>query len=245
MELLLLFILPVGAMILVALIPDEYLNIILESPRRKRRAPSTITPAEASPRDDEPWPYYAKPLMTDVEQIFFHRLLQVLPNHRVFAQVQLSQLLGIRAGHNYHRWYHHVSRMSVDYVVCSKDARILAAIELDDSSHLLPDRILADQKKDRALSAAGISILRIPVKGMPGVSELSKLFAFLDEAKTAAPEAQAPAQKPTTAPNAPSAPDPSKPEPIPQNPWEATIPPLSLPRLQPASTALPTPDVAI
>ena len=148
---------------------------------RPYTAPPTWSPrADAPPNFEEAWPYYAKPLMTEVEQIFFQRLLKVVPRHRVFAQVQLSQLLGVRSGHNYHRWYHHVSRMSVDYVICNTDARILAAIELDDSSHLRPDRIDADRKKDKALRDAGIRIVRIPVKGMPDVNELSRILSFLD-----------------------------------------------------------------
>jgi len=247
MELLLLILLPVAAMIVVASIPDDHINLYLNHLNRSRKSRSRYTNpfannqaqrpfGDASPNLEDPWPYYAKPIMTEVEQIFYQRLLKVLPHHRIFAQVQLSQLLGVRSGHNYNRWYHHVSRMSVDYVVCSEGARILAAIELDDSTHLRPDRVAADRKKDKALRAAGIRIVRIPVKGMPGIEELCRILSFLGaspapaSSRSNAPEASNPgatedskgahstksstahtAQNPApdTAPREASAPDPS------------------------------------
>jgi hypothetical protein len=269
MELLLLFILPIGAMLLVALIPDQCINRFLEHAHRNSRRPTSTAPISEPPASDEPWPYYAKHLMTEVEQIFFHRLLQVLPDHRVFVQVQLSQILGVLPGNNYYRWYGHVSRMSVDYVICSKDARIVAAIELDDSSHLQPERIAADQKKDRALSDAGIPTLRIPVKGMPGIADLTQLLAFLSAPAAPEPEHIRPREAEPTELDAAAARDgtplfrdsdsrpqsssaqvcnpttPHEIETLGQNPREAPIPPLSLAPIQSSSTASATPQVAI
>ncbi|HQV23541.1 MAG TPA: DUF2726 domain-containing protein, partial [Agitococcus sp.] len=66
---------------------------------------------------------------------------------------------------------------SVDFVVCAPDgAKILAAIELDDSSHEKAERIQADAKKDKALRSAGVPIIRWPVKGMPQVPQLRADF---------------------------------------------------------------------
>ncbi|MBP9215575.1 MAG: DUF2726 domain-containing protein, partial [Agitococcus sp.] len=55
-------------------------------------------------------------------------------------------------------------------------AKILAAIELDDSSHDQAERIKADSKKDKALQSAGVPIIRWPVKGMPQPQQLRADF---------------------------------------------------------------------
>ncbi|MCE3224350.1 MAG: hypothetical protein K0S58_2530 [Nitrospira sp.] len=39
---------------------------------------------------DEPLPYYAKAILSQSEQVLYHRLVAALPEHIVLAQVQLS-----------------------------------------------------------------------------------------------------------------------------------------------------------
>jgi very-short-patch-repair endonuclease len=57
--------------------------------------------------------------------------------------------------------------MSADFVVCNKDSSIIAVIELDDESHEREIRKTADSKKNKALSDAGISMVRWQVKMLP------------------------------------------------------------------------------
>ncbi|NHQ85529.1 DUF2726 domain-containing protein [Iodobacter sp. HSC-16F04] len=113
------------------------------------------------------WPFYAKNPLTTPEQVLYFRLLKAMPEHIVLAQVQLSSLLGIKKGNNYRAWLNRINRMSADFVVCNKDSSIVAVIELDDASHQRQDRQLADAKKDKALSSAGISVIRWQVKNLP------------------------------------------------------------------------------
>lgn len=115
------------------------------------------------------WPFYAKKLLSQPEQILYFRLIEALPNHIILAQVQLSQLLGIKKGNNHQSWLNRISRMSVDFVVCNKDSSIVAAIELDDATHLKKHRKAADAKKDKALNSADVRIIRWHVKSMPDV----------------------------------------------------------------------------
>lgn len=125
-----------------------------------------------SSRQDEVWPYYAKRPLSHVEQILYYRLIQALPQHMVLAQVSLSRLLGVQRGHPHLTWFNRINCMSADFVVCGKDASVVAVIELDDASHRLDERIKADAKKDKALASAGISVVRWPVKPMPDVAAI-------------------------------------------------------------------------
>src|SRR5438477_10838624 len=80
------------------------------------------------------WPFFAKKPLTVPEQILYFRLLKALPEHIVLAQVQLSRMLGVKKGTNYQSWLNRISQMSADFVICAKDATVLAVIELDDAS---------------------------------------------------------------------------------------------------------------
>ncbi len=52
-------------------------------------------------------------------------------------------------------------------MVCAKDTSVIAVVDLDDSSHERSDRKIADAKKDKALIAAGVRIVRWHVKSIP------------------------------------------------------------------------------
>ncbi|GEM_PF-1648936 len=98
-----------------------------------------------------PWPFYARNPLSSVEQVLYFRLCKALPQHMVLAQVQLSRMLGVKKGHNPQAWFNRISRMSADFVICTRDARVVAVIELDDASHQRAARQEADAKKDKGI----------------------------------------------------------------------------------------------
>lgn len=130
---------------------------------------------------DGEWPFYAKKPLSNPELVLYFRLRQALPNHIVLAQVALSRILGVKKGHNFGEWFNRINRMSADFVVCAKDAAILAVIELDDSSHERNDRKAADKKKDKALSAAGIRVVRWNVKALPDEGGIRAMFSHAQQ----------------------------------------------------------------
>jgi hypothetical protein len=99
------------------------------------------------------WPFYAKRPLSQPEQVLYHRLISALPDHIILAQVQVSRVLGVKKGFNFHEWNNRINRLSYDFVVCTKDSSVLAAIELDDKSHEKDSRAETDKKKERATSA--------------------------------------------------------------------------------------------
>lgn len=125
---------------------------------------------------DEIWPFYAKKPLSQPEQVLYFRLVQALPEHIILAQVQLSRLLGVKKGNNYHAWFNRINRMSADFVVCNKDSSIVAVIELDDATHQKEDRQAADAKKDKALSSAAIRIVRWQAKAIPDIAAIQAAF---------------------------------------------------------------------
>jgi very-short-patch-repair endonuclease len=127
-------------------------------------------------QQEQTWPFYAKKLLSQPEQILYFRLIEALPEHIILAQVQLSQILGVKKGNNHQAWLNRISRMSTDFVVCNKDSSIVAVIELDDATHQRKDRQTADAKKDKALNSAGIKIIRWQARSMPNIETIKNNF---------------------------------------------------------------------
>lgn len=125
----------------------------------------------------EAWPYFPKPTMSRPEQVLYFRLVRALPEQIVLAQVQLSRILGVKKGYSFKYWYNRINRMSADFVVCNKDSRVVAVIELDDSSHERDDRKIADAKKNRVLTSAGIRIVRWQANALPDEHTIKAILA--------------------------------------------------------------------
>ena len=126
---------------------------------------------------DATWPFYVKKPLTQPEQVLYHRLVATMPDYIVLSQVQLSRVLGVKKGSNFNEWNNRINRMSLDFLVCLKDSTVVAAIELDDKTHERQSRIEADEKKERALSAAGVALIRWQVSALPDEATIRKAFA--------------------------------------------------------------------
>lgn len=122
--------------------------------------------------------YFArKTLLSEPEQVLYLRLVQALPRHLVFSQVQLSRVIWPNRSKDYRRWLNKIDRKSLDFVVCEMSSKVVAVIELDDASHDKPDRRKADNVKDEALRAAKVRIIRWHVRNMPSVEEIREALA--------------------------------------------------------------------
>jgi hypothetical protein len=124
----------------------------------------------------EAWPFYAKKPLSEPEQILYHRLVAALPQCIVLAQVQLSQVLGVNQGFNFGVWNNRINRMSLDFIVCLKDSTVIAAVELDDKIPEQDARAKADAKKGKALSAAGIELIRWHASALPDEKTIRESF---------------------------------------------------------------------
>lgn len=81
----------------------------------------------------------------------------------IFPQVSLSTLFDPSSkARSWRGSRSHIDRKSVDFVLCDKnDMTSLLAIELDDSSHLLPKRIRRDIEVERIFKESNMPLLRI------------------------------------------------------------------------------------
>lgn len=125
-------------------------------------------PQVGEPLTDEPWPVKAKKLLTERERSLYENLQNLYPDHKLFVQVALSQLIDVPTNHpDRHSVRNRFSQLVADFVLCRKDLSVVAVIELDDPSHQRPDRQYADARKNKALADAGIRLVRIPAGRLP------------------------------------------------------------------------------
>lgn len=100
--------------------------------------------------------FEAKPITTANEQAMFWRLVTAFPppEYLVFAQVSFGALLKAKGGASRYSF----SQKIADFVVTNKGFKVLAIIELDDSSHR--GREKQDASRDAMLTQAGYQVLR-------------------------------------------------------------------------------------
>ena len=127
-----------------------------------------------APGEPDRYPFESRSPLTDSELALYRRLRKLLPDHIILAQVGLSRILRVQAGHDFRAWFGRIDRMTIDFLVCRSDATIVAAIELEDAPHGPAERAVADAMKTRALESAGIRLVRL--HELPTEEDLRKAF---------------------------------------------------------------------
>ena len=105
-------------------------------------------------------------LLTDGERRFYKTGLKPAVGNRyeISLKVSLTDVITVPA----RLWDapagYRIRQRHVDFVLCTKRSlRIVAAIELDDASHLTEERRAKDDFLGEALRAAGIPLIRFPI----------------------------------------------------------------------------------
>jgi very-short-patch-repair endonuclease len=122
------------------------------------------------------WPVRARQPLSTVEQMLYWRLCEAFPDHVILAQVAIAQLLEVENVVKRRAVFNRYRQLVADFVVCTKAFRVVAAIELDDRSHMNPGRADADARKSAALGAAGILLLRFHANSLPSTGQLRSLL---------------------------------------------------------------------
>lgn len=95
-----------------------------------------LTTAQATAATD--W-VEERPILTENEREFFHRLVRALPDYHVFPQMAANALLKVSAGvpkKQQHAARNRFAQKHVDFVVCERESLdVRAIIELDDRTH--------------------------------------------------------------------------------------------------------------
>lgn len=151
------------------------------------------------------------PFLSKAELSFFHVLRQAVGDRAiVFAKVRISDVLATKKGLNNSQRqtaFNKITSKHFDFVICSNDsAKLLAAVELDDSSHNRKTQVERDAFVNKAAESASFPVLRIPAKNAYPIAQLKvQLAPYLGIEVEPAPErpAVSSAAPPSTPPSCP------------------------------------------
>ena len=140
------------------------------------RNTATQGSVEDTPADSR-WPLTARKLLTTRERFLYDLLLCMYPDHKIFVQVALSQLIDVPEGHSERMSIRNrFSQLVADFVLCRPDLGIVAVIELDDRTHQWAHRKAADARKTKALANAGLKLVRVPAGPLPTSERLREMI---------------------------------------------------------------------
>lgn len=114
-------------------------------------------------------------LLNDSEQELYHRLCEAMPNMTIFAQVGVAQLALLRGRSEAQRLSSMAGR-GVDFVVCSEDFSIVAAIELSWPVQE-SDGISPEEEKRQSLQSLGIPLIVFRPNELPDADVISREIA--------------------------------------------------------------------
>ena len=106
-------------------------------------------------------------LFTEAERKFLLVLESVLRDqYRVFGKVRVADVIEPGARQNTGEWqsaFNRIKAKHFDYIICNqRDLSIVAAVELDDSSHTQHRRRDRDDLLNKACAAAELPLIRFP-----------------------------------------------------------------------------------
>jgi hypothetical protein len=124
-----------------------------------------------------PWSLIGRPALTDREQILQRRLATMYPDHVIFTQVPLSQLMDIlpatkERSPNLDR----LNTFVADFVLCRRDFSIVAVIELADSAGAPLKRRDVKTLKTNAVESAGLRLVRIGTGPIPSQAQIRRIL---------------------------------------------------------------------
>ncbi len=141
----------------------------------RKSSPGARTPAQVplgDPQLEPASPPYEprRALLSDAELRFLPALEQAVNqvwdgSARIFVQVPMAAVLQVARGLDNsarQRWYNQIDRKTFDFVITDARTKVLACVELDDSSHDGARRRERDEFVNRACTAAGLHLARIP-----------------------------------------------------------------------------------
>jgi hypothetical protein len=105
-------------------------------------------------------------LLTKNEQQFYKTLKLVVGDKFVIlSMVRLADIFSVKSGKKYYSYLERITQKHVDFLLCEHNSfKPIIGIELDDNTHLKPDRKKRDIFVNKVFGASGLPLLHIKVQ---------------------------------------------------------------------------------
>lgn len=152
------------------------------------------TPA---PQQPLPLPYRTKDSLLSPAELSFYGVLRLVVGERmvICPQMKLDNIFYVATKEQWRSHQNRIDRKTVDFLLCHPQTMSpLMGIELDDASHQREDRQDRDITVEGIFEAAGLPIVRIPVRSSYSVEEISGLLRQAQALHQSAPQRAATGQ---------------------------------------------------
>jgi hypothetical protein len=157
-------------------------NVLLANAQLKPGPPAAASGVNAATvaRSATPLPGYSKKqrLLPQAQALLYYVFRTGLPEHEIFANLRLADLveLGSRRGYEREHKALRLARERLDFVICTKQLEVVAAILLDTDA--APDGTQAGDARfaEECLHSAGIRLVRINPAAPPRHHEVRNLI---------------------------------------------------------------------
>ena len=133
------------------------------------------SPAEKTSRQ---YSYIARKPLHPIEQDLYWKLRLAVPSYSVLPQVAMSQI--VEPVPNIYEAWNPIAQKVVDFLVLKRDFSPLCVIELDGRHHQDQKQRAKDEKRDAALTMAGIPVIRWTMRTIPSGDDIASLIRGLD-----------------------------------------------------------------
>lgn len=140
------------------------------SPRRQSGAGSNYGDEDITKFKD--MRYKSCQLMSPTEIRFWRILYQAVPGYHIFPQVAINALVDVESENSDHfrKVLRAFNTFRADFIVCDANLKVLAIVELDDSSH--DARREKDHRRDYVTTQAGYKTVRFDCQSWPTVERI-------------------------------------------------------------------------
>ena len=109
-------------------------------------------------------------LLSQTEKLVYLLLKTALPDHEILSKVTLTAVIDVPgAGYDHELQLRRLSRQVLDFVVCDRGMKIVAAVQLAAAG---PDAVIAQRIRSECLKSAGIRLVTIEPGALPKRSEV-------------------------------------------------------------------------
>ena len=180
---------------------DDIIERISDFLNEKGDKPYTVI-RTGQPEEIEELYFVRDDFLSIAEQSFFQVLQKSVEGWAlILPKVSLSDLFYVRHEDpsRYRSLTNKIDRKHVDFLLCDPvTIRPLVGIELDDKSHQRPDRQERDEFVERVFKAAGLPLLRVPVRRSYPMAEMGAWIKHTVELATKKEFATAPIPAPAS-----------------------------------------------
>ena len=142
---------------------------LLASSQGTAKPSSARATSDKAPNPVQTYAYSRQKFLFTRAELSFYRALQeaTTEHYEILGKVRVADVLKPQTENrgDWQRAFNKISAKHFDFVLCDRDSlNVLAAVELDDSSHQRSDRIKRDGFLNQAVQSAALPLIRFPVQ---------------------------------------------------------------------------------